>query len=81
MSPQASFAYNYGYGFSPRRPGSQRKRGNQTPSVSEENATRKAGVAGGNKLPQTSVTPPPKIRASPVTVDTTAESESLGDAA
>jgi hypothetical protein len=80
MSPQASFAYNYGYGFSPRRPGSQRRRGSQTPLVSEKNATGKAGVAGGNKLRPTSVTPSPKICTSHATVDTTAESKNLGDA-
>ena len=75
MSPQASFAYNYGYGFSPRRP-SQNKPGNgsgrrYTPtSVSppKSAAAHKSPSPSGKRRggPTTTnssnLTPPPPVR-------------------
>jgi hypothetical protein len=79
MSPQASFAYNYGYGFSPRRPGSQKKRPNKSVGV-EKDGRNDVSEVGNTQA--ASITPPRttsnKIRQSPATVDTTDESESLG---
>jgi hypothetical protein len=70
MSPQAGFANNYGYGFSPHRPGSQRKR---VPSVAEENNAIDTDEGGNNDTTQAHVTPTKNMkRASPATVETTA---------
>jgi len=57
MSPQASFAYNYGYGFSPaRRSGSQAKLLNT--SISEEEIDVLHGVSdGSNTISETSTSP------------------------
>lgn len=54
MSPQASFAYNYGYGFSPsRRPASQTKLLNT--SISEEEIDALHGMSeGGNGISEAS---------------------------
>jgi hypothetical protein len=80
MSPQASFAYNYGYGFSPRRSGSQKKRQNKSVGVPVEKDGRNDVPEVGN-VQAASITPPRtnanKIRESPATVETTDESESL----
>ena len=66
MSPQASFAYKYGYGHSPQGHGS-RSTPRPVKKISEKN------------------TPPvPTLkeqRESPSTVDTTAETDSVVDAA
>lgn len=57
MSPQASFAYNYGYGFSPaRRTGSQTKLLNT--SISEEEIDVLNGMPeGGNAISESSAPP------------------------
>lgn len=56
MSPQASFAYNYGYGFSPsRRSAAQTKLLNT--SISEEEIDALHGLPeGGNAIPEASPT-------------------------
>ena len=82
MSPQASFAYNYGYGFSPRRPSSHRKPSSKPTAVAEEGSSKTDDTEVDKSKP-VPATPPPKAhsRGSPATVETTAESESLADAA
>jgi hypothetical protein len=74
MSPQAGFAFNYGYGVSPHRPS-----GRSTPRSSKKTLMLDS--------PPATTTPPSPVRKvaadreSPSTVDTTTETTSLEDAA
>jgi hypothetical protein len=88
MSPQANFAYSYGYSFSPRRQGSsQRKRMNKEPSLPEECIQGNVSAVEGRKQSSTPIQKtkavPRKGRGSPAAVVGTTresrESESLGD--
>jgi len=61
MSPQASFAYNYGYGFSPaRRTGSQTKLLNT--SISEEEIDVLHGMPEGGNTNSENSTPPSLLK-------------------
>lgn len=62
MSPQTSLAYNYGYGFSPRRHAQQTKLANG--AISEEDNDARNDVSEASE-PATPVRPPTKHRESP----------------
>lgn len=85
MSPQANFAYSYGYGFSPRRPSSQKKvRPPKRSPPSTEKSQTEAVCNDSVEKEANDVTPPPTVRkltdhdrVSPSTVETVAESDSV----
>ena len=61
MSPQTSFAYNYGYGFSPtRRNGSQAKLLNT--SISEEEIDALHGLPEASHINSENKTPPSLVK-------------------
>jgi hypothetical protein len=55
MSPQPGFAYNYGYGFSPRRQFSQKKLAKN--SISEEGNDARNDVSEGGKTSSETTSP------------------------
>jgi hypothetical protein len=72
MSPQANFAYSYGYGTSPRNPSSHRKQASVAPQADERNDISESSNKSVASMTPTQGTSN-KNRASPASVGTTEE--------